>query len=126
MECEEQEEELIKKKKSKINHKENMKSKLKDIDQTMHSYREFLPKMKAYPKKDPDAVEMLMEYTIWPEIKIYSTFLEKINYDPELKENIIKGKEQVPRCQIQNHRLTAFISVALEAERVLKHVYVNW
>ena len=84
-----------------------------------------LPFMKIYPWKDPDASEMLMEYTIWPDIKVYSTFLEKINFNEDLKKDIKKGKIQVPRCQPTNMRLTTYISIALEAERVLKKVYVN-
>lgn len=81
-------------------------------------------KMLKYPHKDPPASHMLVKYTIWKDIEVFSTFIDKINKTPELLGKIKQGKEQVPRSLIHNHQINVYISLALEVENRLKSIYV--
>jgi len=87
-------------------------------------YDELPSRMKKYPMhKAPPAMEILLDYTIWKDIKAYSTFLSKLT--PEMKKKIELGQMQVPRSQLDFHRVPSQASVALEAERVLKNVFID-
>ena len=86
-------------------------------------YSEFPKKMKVYPQRAPSATEMLLDYTIYKDVKFYTTFLTK--FTPELKTAVEKGEAEVPRCPIEDHKTSDLVTLALEAERVLKNVFVD-
>lgn len=86
-------------------------------------YSEIPKKMKVYPKTAPSATEMLLDYTIYKDLRFYTTFLTK--FTPELKASVEKGEVQVPRSPIEDHKTSDLVTLALEAERVLKNVYVD-
>ena len=79
--------------------------------------------LKKFPLETPPADDILLDYTIWKDIKAYTTFRSLIT--PEMKKKIINGEMQVPRSQIDDHSITTYASIALEAERVLRNVYVE-
>lgn len=90
----------------------------------LQKLKENLPKdLKKLPLQTPPADELLLEYTIWKDIKAYTTF--RSLFTPEMKKKIISGEMQVPRSQIDDHNITTYASIALEAERVLRNVYVD-
>ena len=82
-------------------------------------------KMLKYPNKDPSANHMLVKYTIWKDIEVVSTFIERLQKNPELYADILAGKHEVPHTEIHNHRHNLYISIALEVERRLKKTYVE-
>jgi DnaJ domain len=86
-------------------------------------YSELPDKIKVYPKKAPSATDMLLDYTIYKDLRFYSTFLTK--FTPELKSSVEKGEVQVPRSSIEDHKTSDLVTLALEAERVLKNIYVD-
>lgn len=82
-------------------------------------------KMLKYPNQDPSANEMLVKYTIWKDIKVYSTWFDSLENDKEIFDEIISGKFNIPRSPVTNHRLNVYLSIALEAEKRFKSVYVS-
>jgi hypothetical protein len=81
--------------------------------------------MLKYPNKDPSANEMLVKYTIWKDIKVYSTWFDPFENDREIFEEIISGKVNIPRSPITNHKMNVYLSIALEAEKRFKNIYVD-
>lgn len=90
----------------------------------LQKLKESLPKnLKKFPLKTPPADDILLDYTIWKDIKAYTTFRSLLT--PEMRKKICSGEMQVPRSQIDDHSITNYATIALEAERVLKNVYVE-
>jgi len=81
--------------------------------------------MLKYPNKDPAANHMLTKYTIWKDIDVSTTFLSLLESNPELLKDIKNGNEQIPESQVHNQKMSVYVSIALEAERALKHVFVD-
>jgi hypothetical protein len=106
-----------------------IKDKTKEVAITKHAEKlnkslSKLPEnLKQFPKDPPPADELLLDYTIWKDIKTYTTFRSKMT--PEFKVKLGSGEVQVPRSPIDDHMLTVYASIALEAERVLRKVYVD-
>lgn len=84
-----------------------------------------LPRMKVYPREPPTAVDMVLNWSIYPDLKIYSTFLNPIVKDPILKSDLAKGKIEVPRVPLHFIKPNTLLTVSLECERVLKHIYID-
>lgn len=82
-------------------------------------------RMLKYPNQDPSANEMLVKYTIWKDIKVYSTWFDPLEKDKQLFDEIIAGKVNIPRSPVTNHRLNVYLSIALEAEKRFKSIYVD-
>jgi hypothetical protein len=80
--------------------------------------------MKKYPLQDPSPTDMLLNYTIYPDIKLYSTFLYKLK-DPKFRDGVQTGKRQIPRNRLTYIQPNKYLTISLEAERVLKHVYID-
>lgn len=81
--------------------------------------------MLKYPNVDPSANELLIKYTIWKDIKVFSTFFDRLEEKWELLEDIEVGKVQIPRTPLVNHKMNVYLSIALEAERRFKQTYVE-
>ena len=84
-------------------------------------YSEIPEKILKYPKPAPQTFEMLMDYTIWKDIKVY--FLPDLDLDSYV--TVSKAKSEMPRCQIDNIRESEYITFALEAERAMSHVLID-
>lgn len=84
-----------------------------------------LPRMIKYPDSDVSANEMLTDYTIWQDIDVYSTFLNNIDRRPAFRKALINGEHGVPRSRITNHKTGLYISIALEAEKRMKSIFVD-
>ena len=81
--------------------------------------------MLVYPDKDVSANEMLVDYTIWKDIDVYSTFLNNIDRRPGFKKSLLNGEYAFPRTRITNHKTSLSVSIALEVERRLKAVLID-
>ena len=71
--------------------------------------------MKKYPKKQPNSLTMLLDYTIFEDIKLYEA-----RYQPghEFTNNF-------KRTPYFLTRINTLLSFAIEAELVLKNIYVK-
>lgn len=76
--------------------------------------------MKKYPRVNPDATSMLVDYTIWNDLKLYSIHPD---YYYQHADTTL-GRKYFKPSPIFNLRLNTKLNLALEAERVLKNVYV--
>ena len=110
--------ELLRKKEYKLD-KKKREQRIKRLNSSLPS------RMLKYPNQNPSANEMLVKYTIWKDIKVYSTLFGPLEDDKAMFDEIIQGKVNVPRTAITNHKLNVYLSIALEAERRLKTVYVD-
>jgi len=84
-----------------------------------------LPVTKKYPLIEPSSTDMLLNYTIFPEIKIYSTFLHYYYDSPKLRDKVKKGSAQVPRTKLNYIKPNTLLTVSLEVERILQHIYID-
>jgi hypothetical protein len=82
------------------------------------AFLESLAPMKLYPKKNPRAIEMLIEYTVYPDIKIYQVNPSLLARNEEVTGDFEKG-------ELRNVRINTLISLSLECERILKYTYVK-
>jgi hypothetical protein len=80
-----------------------------------------LAPMKKYPLKNPNAITMLVDYTIWDDIKMYHVPHTHF-YDDE---NTFKMSNKFEKYPIHNIRVNTMLTLALEAERSLKYVNVK-
>lgn len=95
------------------------------IDTKVEKVLSELPRrMLKYPVIAPGSCDILLHYTIWKDIEVFSTFMNQLVV-PEFKDKIVKGEMQVPRSPVDCHQPNTLASIALEAERVLKKTYVN-
>ncbi len=80
--------------------------------------------MKFYPREfEPSAVEQLVDYTIFSDIKLYSVPYFSFYKDSEGLET---GEIPVTKFRIPNFiKLNTLITLSLEAERCLKNTFVN-
>ena len=79
-----------------------------------------LPLMKKYPKENPDALSMLIDYTIWTDLHLYS--VSHTHFYQPIDGNL--PKQHFKPSEISNTKLNTKLNLALEAERALKNVYV--
>lgn len=107
----------------KIQHKTKEVKVAKHTEKVVKTLSKLPENLKKFPKETPPADELLLEYTIWKDIKAYTTFRSKMT--PDFEAKIESGEVQVPRSPIDNHLLTNYASIALEAERVLQKIYVD-
>ena len=101
--------------------KEMRKSREK-LEKSKENYLKSLPKMKKISiMNEPDAEELLVDFTIYPDIKIYSVphaYFYGQNMDLTNSNNFEKVK-------LRNLKTNTAISLSLEAERLLKNTFVN-
>lgn len=76
--------------------------------------------MKIYPKQNPEAISMLVDYTIWNDLRFFSLHHTYFYKDVEKLAN----SDDIEKTKIFNTRLNTKLTLSLEAERVLKNVYV--
>lgn len=81
--------------------------------------------MLKYPNFDPSVNEMLVKYTIWKDLKVYSCFFDRLEKNAELFEDMRDGLDKIPRSEVTNHSMNVYVSIAIEAERRFKKIYVN-
>ena len=84
-----------------------------------------IKKMLKYPNKDPPANRMLVDYTIWKDIRVYCVFANRFLDFPDLVDDIIVGKVNMPRAELHRHKLNKYISIALEVEDRYKRIFVK-
>lgn len=93
---------------------------LKEKEKEETKTKEFLDKlapMKLYPTKNPRAIDMLIDYTVYPDIKIY-----------QVNPSLLKSDEETldfEKGELRNVRINTLISLSLECERILKYTYVK-
>lgn len=98
----------------------------KKRDQRIEKMEKTLPhRVLEYPDKDPSVNEMLVKYTIWKDIKVFSTFFNQLEKKKNVLEDMENGKVQIARTPVHDHKMNVYLSIALEAERVFKQTYVN-
>jgi hypothetical protein len=100
--------------------------KLKDkLEKSKENYLKSLPKMKKYSiLNEPDAEETLVDFTIYPDIKIYNV-PHLYFYEQNSDINTYLYSKSFEKYKLRNLKLNAAISLSLEAERLLKNTFVN-
>ena len=78
--------------------------------------------MKIYPRRNPNAVTMLVDYSIWNDIKLFHVPWTYFHGDDA---DLCNNTTAFDRSRIYNIRINTMLTLALESERVLKHVYVK-
>ena len=84
-------------------------------------YLSTLATMKIYPKKNPNAINMLVVYTIWSDLKAYH--VPSIYFYNDAKN--LTNNMNFERFRIFDIRLNTMLTLALESERVLKNLKVK-
>ena len=81
--------------------------------------------MKKYPISDePDALELLIDHTIYPDIKFYSVSAD-LFYDSKTDYNELTHSNSFEKNKLKYFKLNTAINLSLEAERCLKNIYIN-
>jgi len=78
--------------------------------------------MKTYPRKNPNAVSMLVDYTIWNDIKIYNVPYTYFHFEDE---DLCRLTNDFEKNRIFNLRINTMLTYALEVERSFKNVHVK-
>lgn len=93
------------------------------IQAKIDKIREELPaKILNHAKETPHAMDLLLDYTIWKDIKVYfSTSSNLKNESPPAARRQL----DLNRVRIDNVRLSEMITFAVEAERAFQHVFVD-
>ena len=101
--------------------KELQKSREK-LEKSKENYLKSLPKMKKISiMNEPDAEELLVDFTIYPDIKIYSV-PHAYFYGQNLE---LMNSKNFEKFKLRNLKTNTAISLSLEAERLLKNTFVN-
>jgi len=76
--------------------------------------------MKKYDKKTVDAIDNLINYTIYPDLRIYYL----MNTLSDTKEELLLG-DHLNKNYVFNWFVSNKFTVALEAERLFKNTFVK-
>ena len=71
--------------------------------------------MKLYPAVDPLAVNMLIDYTIFPDLKFYHV---PFNCFYEWRDGILNGTN-FEKVELNKIKINTLLTLTLEAERIL-------
>lgn len=95
------------------------------LDKSKENYLRSLPKMKKYPtSEEPGAEALLVDYTIYPDIKLYSV-PHHFFYDQHTDPAQFTASHSFEKTKLRNVKLNTAISLSLEAERMLKNTFVK-
>lgn len=109
---------------NKLREKELKKSKEK-FDNTIEKFNKSYGRMKKYTiSNEPKALDILIDYTIYPDINIYSV-PSKCFYGEKLQSDEFILSNEFEKQKLREIKLNTAISISLEAERCLKNIYVH-
>ncbi len=95
------------------------------FEKSKENYQKSLGKMKKYPISDePDALDLLINHTIYPDIKLYSVSSD-LFYDYKTNFNTLIHSNSFEKHKLKYFKLNTAINLSLEAERCLKNIYIN-
>ena len=95
------------------------------LEKSKENYRQSLGKMKKFSvANEPNALEILVDHTIYPDIKLYYVPYTYFYRTPEAMKELIYSND-FERTKIKNLKLNSAITLSLEAERCLKNVFVS-
>lgn len=77
--------------------------------------------MKYYPlENDPNAIDLLVDYSIFSDLKLYYVSSAHF-YTP----NLFIHEKHIKKNKMKHLRINSLLSIALEAERSFKHIYIQ-
>lgn len=78
--------------------------------------------MKRYPRKNPNAITMLTDYTIWNDLVMFSVPFTYFHGD---EEELTRSSTKFEKNRLHNLKINTMLTLALEAERVFKNIFVK-
>jgi len=78
--------------------------------------------MKKYPRRNPTATNMLVDYTVWNDVKTYHV---PCGYFHGEEEELTHNTYDFEKSRIYNTKMNTKLTLALETERIYKNVYVK-
>jgi len=78
--------------------------------------------MKKYPRRNPNATNMLVDYTIWNDVKVYH--VPPVFFHGE-DEDVTLNSYDFEKHRLYNTKMNTKLTLALEIERAYKNVYVK-
>ena len=78
-------------------------------------FQNSLALMKKYPRRNPNAISMLVDYTIWNDLKIYSV---PYTYFHGEDSDLCRFSKKFEKNRLFNCKINTMMTLALESERV--------
>ena len=102
-----------------------MRKSREKLEKSKENYLKSLGRMKKYSILDePNAISTLIDYTIYPDIKIY-TVPSTYFYDNQSDLKTLISTNSFEKNKLRDLKVNTAISYSLEAERCFKNIYVN-